>query len=91
MSHFPTEPTEWRNLLEAALEHGSHAWGALDTAGMLPKDAIKTCWPPRVPEGAMMMNVGKAPYHLAALLNYIWQAWNGICEVYPKEKDEYDG
>lgn len=88
---FSTDPNEWRDLLDTALEHGSHAWGALKVAGLVPPEAIMDCWPPDVPEGEQMVNVGTPAYHLAALLSYIWQAWNGMCEVYPKPEDDHDG
>ena len=90
MPAFPTEPTEWRGLLDAALEHGSHAWGALSQSGLLPAGTTTNCWPPNVPEGDKMSNVGSSAYHMAAMLNYIWKAWNGMCEIYPKERDDYD-
>jgi len=67
-------------LLDSALEHGSHAWGALERAGLTPvvEDGP---WPPE-PQAP----VGSAPYHLAAMLLYIKQAYDKISDLSVEEK-----
>lgn len=60
------------SLLDSALEHGSHAWRALELAGLTPEQ-LDGPWPPE-PQAP----VGSAPYHLAAMLKYIKQAYDRI-------------
>ncbi len=59
-------------LLDSALEHGSHAWRALEVAGLTPEEPDGP-WPPE-PHAP----VGSAPYHLAAMLKYIKQAYDTL-------------
>lgn len=56
-----------KDTLDTVLEHGSHAWRALEVAGMVAEEDV--FWPPKATGAA----VGSAPYHLAAMLQYIKQ------------------
>jgi hypothetical protein len=53
-----------KNTLATILEHGSHAWRALEVAGMA-EDNSDGSWPPDT-----NFPVGSAAYHLAAMLKY---------------------
>ena len=61
-----------KSQLDSALEHGSHAWRALEVAGMA-EDMPDGAWPPDT-----HMPVGSAAYHLAAMLQYIKQLYDHI-------------
>lgn len=54
-----------KRTLETALEHGSHAWRALEVAG-LAEDDPDGVWPPET-----QRPVGSVAYHVAAMLRYV--------------------
>ena len=61
-------------LLDSAMEHGSHAWRALEIASGVTEAEDGAAWPPST-DG---FEVGSVGYHLAALLNYVKQAYDRI-------------
>jgi hypothetical protein len=63
-------------LLDSALEHGSHAWRAIETNNIGAIDATYEGWPPRATSGP-----GTAAYHLAAMLEYIKQAYDKVTSL----------
>ena len=77
---FPTTPSVWRDVLDNALEHGSHAWAALRQQGAI--ELNPGYWPPRSGD-----EVGSAAYHVAALIRNTWEVYQGICMIYPEEDD----
>lgn len=87
MSQIPTEPDGWLNTLETALEHGSHAWAALLRDGIAHvRDEKRLTWPPECADPP-----GSAAYHVAAVLGYVWLAFNGISERYPTLDESTEG
>jgi hypothetical protein len=66
-------------LLDSALEHGSHAWRALEVAG-LAEDTPDGPWPPNTKQP-----VGSAAYHLAAMLDYIKRAYDKAAQLHVEE------
>jgi hypothetical protein len=60
-------------LLASALEHSSHAWRDLEVRGLVAEQ-LDGPWPP-IAEGAP---VGSAPYHLAAMIMYMKQAYDKV-------------
>lgn len=68
------------SLLDSALEHSSHAWRALEVAGLTP-EMLDGPWPPNVSD------VGGAPYHLAAMIRYIKQAYDGVQRMREREQE----
>lgn len=82
ISPFPVDPERWRDVLDTALEHGAHAWGALMHAGLAHvADAERQMWPPQCTDEA-----GSAAYHVAALIDYVFTVYNGICLVHPESE-----
>ena len=62
-----------KTLLESALEHGSHAWrNAEEELGNLSWEG----WPPQVPHSES----GTLTYHLAAMIDKVYRAWNLVTE-----------
>lgn len=61
-----------KNTLDSVLEHGSHAWRALEVAG-LAEDDPDGAWPPRTQQPS-----GSAAYHLAAMLRYVKQLYDDL-------------
>ena len=65
--------------LEAILEHGSHAWRALEVAGVVKED-LDGSWPPSAMPGDPAI-----ARHLAAMLRYTKQLYDQIALI---AKDE---
>lgn len=83
MSDLPVTPELWRDILDTALEHSSHAWHALRKSGLAHvKDVEKQMWPPQCTDEA-----GSAPYHLAAMISYVFEVYSGISSLYPDDDD----
>lgn len=83
MREIPIAPDRWRDILDTALEHASHAWYALERQGgvnRLNEDA----WPPKVNNP-----VGSAPYHFAAFIGYVQEVYEGIVKVHPDPEDDW--
>ena len=79
MSDLPVTPEGWRDTLDTALEHASHAWGALRKQGAKEKEP--DMWPPK-----SLDEVGSAAYHVAALIDYVFEVYQGIAKVYPEQE-----
>lgn len=80
----PVTPQRWRDILDTALEHGSHAWAALErTSQAHIHDVARPTWPPQCTD-----DVGSAPYHLAALIGYTFEVYSGIFSLYPDDDEE---
>ena len=80
----PTTPERWRDILDTALEHGSHAWAALDKAGLAHvRDKEHQTWPPQCTDDA-----GSAPYHMTAMIRYVFEVYSGIFSLYPDDAIE---
>lgn len=82
MSDFPNTPERWRDVLDTALEHGSHAWAALEKMGYAHRVADDG-WPPTVDAP-----VGSAAYHFAAMTRYVWEVFQGLAIQYPDDEQE---
>jgi len=89
-NHMDFDMRNWHNKLEAALENGAHAWGALERAGQLPPEASTDRWPPTCSEGEDFRNVGQVPYHLAAMIRYVQIVWQCL-DGYVSNDDLIDG
>lgn len=59
-------------LLDTALEHASHGWHALEQETKVNRLNPES-WPPGV-----KAEVGSAQYHLAAMISYIFEAYESI-------------
>ena len=81
MRELPVTPERWRDILDTALEHASHAWAALSKEGAKEKDPDS--WPPQ-----SLDKVGSANYHVAALIDYVFEVYQGIEKIYPSEPDD---
>ncbi len=80
---FPLTPDRWREVLGVAAEHGSHAWAALRKVGLAHvRDEERQTWPPQCVD-----EVGSAAYHLAAMIRYVFEVFNGISELHPDPDD----
>ena len=77
----PLSGNQWRNTLESALEHASHAWVALER--LTPTGKKGDSWPPEV-DGP----TGSAAYHLAAMIGYVFEVYQGIAKIYSGETAE---
>jgi len=67
--------------LDAALEHATHGWGALEKEITI-NQLNKGFWPPRVEA-----EVGSAEYHIAAMIDAVFRAY-GIIRT---EQDKMNG
>ena len=84
MSDLPITPERWRDVLDTALEHGSHAWHALQKAGLAHvQDVDRQTWPPQCTD-----EVGSTPYHMAAMIRYVFEVYSGIFSMYPDDEDD---
>ena len=61
-----------KDTLDTVLEHGSHAWRALEVVG-LADDVPDGPWPPEPNRP-----VGSAAYHLAAMLKYVKRLYDEL-------------
>jgi len=61
-----------KTALDNVLEHGSHAWRALEVAG-LAEDDPDGAWPPQTKKAP-----GSAAYHLAAMLRGIKRLYDEL-------------
>ena len=87
MSDLPITPKRWRDVLDTALEHGSHAWHALQKAGLAHvQDVDRQTWPPQCTD-----EVGSTPYHMAAMIRYVFEVYSGIFSMYPDDEDDDTG
>lgn len=77
--NLPVTPERWREVLDTALEHASHAWAAMSKAGA--KEENPDLWPPKSLDA-----VGTAPYHVAAMIDYVYSVYSGIARVYPEDE-----
>jgi hypothetical protein len=75
----PATPDEWRNILDTALEHASHAWARTDR----PEEE-KDWWPPKT-----SAEVGTVEYHLAAMIGYVFEVYSGIAAIHPEVELRY--
>ncbi len=81
MSNLPVTPERWRDVLDTALEHGSHAWHALQKAGLAHvQDLERQTWPPQCTD-----EPGSAAYHMAAMIHYVFEVYSGIFSMYPDD------
>ena len=86
MADLPITPERWRDILDTALEHGSHAWNALRKAGLAHvRDEERQTWPPQCTDEA-----GSAAYHMAAVIEYTFEVYSGIFSLYPDDDDVSD-
>lgn len=67
--------------MDAALEHASHAWNALEKSGEA-KRIDNDMWPPKVEA-----EVGSLQYHLAAMTDAVFRAYG----VIRAEQDRLNG
>jgi hypothetical protein len=58
--------------MDAALEHASHAWTALERETLVNRENPES-WPPRV-----AASVGTAQYHFAAMIDAVYRAYGNI-------------
>ena len=78
------EMAGWRDTLETAMEHASHAWADLRRHGLVD-EVLPPRWPPEVTNP-----VGSAAYHFAAMSMYVQRVYEQIVRICPEDDDEVD-
>jgi len=63
-----------KGVLDNALEHASHGWNALEKEKEINR-IDPDAWPPKIKSMP-----GTSQYHFAAMISYVYEAFQGVCE-----------